>query len=58
MIKLGSVTKKDIRGFSAFTEGGAVKLALFYQSLGKKVLTRPAYNDQTTLWHFDVLWSK
>ena len=56
MIRLGSVTKKDIRGFSAFTEGGAVKLALFYQSLGKKILTRPAYNDQTTLWHFDVEW--
>lgn len=49
--------KSDIKTFSAFTEHGAVKLALIYQSLGKKVLTRPEYNPQTTLWQFDVLWT-
>lgn len=45
-----------IKTFSAFTEHGAVKLALFYQSIGKRVLTRPVYNDQTTLWQFVVEW--
>ena len=50
--------KKDVRTFRAFTEHGAIKLALFYRSIGKKILTRPEYNAETTLWHFDVDWNK
>jgi hypothetical protein len=46
-------TKKT---FSAFTEGGARKLALFYKSLGKKLLTNPTYNKATTLWEISVEW--
>lgn len=47
-----------VKTFSAFTQGGAVKLALFYKSIGKKVLSNPVYNADTTLWQFDVLWGE
>lgn len=49
--------KKDVRTFSAFTQHGARNLALFYKSIGKKVLTNPTYNDATTLWQVDIHWN-
>ena len=49
--------KKDVRTFSAFTQHGARNLALFYKSIGKKVLTNPTYNDATTLWQIDIHWN-
>ena len=48
--------KQDLRTFSAFTQGGATRLGLFYKSLGKKIATNPTYNDATTLWEIKVLW--
>lgn len=49
--------KKDVKTFSAFTQGGATRLALFYKSIGKKIMTNPTYNDETTLWQIDVHWN-
>jgi hypothetical protein len=49
--------KTTIKTFSAFTEGGARKLALFYRDrYGKKLLTNPTLNEATTMWEFDVEW--
>ena len=47
---------KQIYQFSAFTQGGATKLALFYKSIGKKLLTNPTLNPQTSLWEITVQW--
>ena len=49
--------KKDVRTFSAFTQGGAARLALFYKSIGKKLLTNPTLNSTTTMWEIKVEWS-
>ena len=49
--------KKDVRTFSAFTQHGARNLALFYKTMGKKILSNPEYNEETTLWEFDVHWN-
>jgi len=38
------------------TEGGANRIARFYQQMGKRVLARPEYNPETTLWEFEVEW--
>ena len=45
---------KLIYQFSAFTQGGATKLALFYKSIGKKLLTNPTLNPQTSLWEITL----
>jgi hypothetical protein len=32
-------------------------MAIFYQKkMGKRVLTRPEYNPETTLWEFNLEW--
>ena len=48
--------KSTIKTFSAFTQGGAVKLALFYKSIGKKIKSNPTLNPQNTLWEITVQW--
>lgn len=48
--------KKDVKTFSAFTQGGATRLALFYKSMGKKIMTNPTLNDTTSLWEIKVEW--
>jgi hypothetical protein len=48
--------KTTIKTFSAFTQGGATKLALFYKSIGKKIRTNPTLNPATTLWEIKIEW--
>lgn len=49
-------TSREIKSFSGMTEGGANRVARFYQQMGKRVLSRPEYNPETTLWEFKVEW--
>jgi len=51
------MSKRDIRTFTSFTQNGAARIALFYKSIGKKIVSNPEYNAETTLWHFDVHWN-
>ena len=55
-LKNGETTTPTAKTFSAFTQGGATKLGLFYKSIGKKILTNPTYNEATTLWEIRVEW--
>ena len=52
--KNGGTTIPTVKTYSAFTQGGAVRLGLFYKSIGKKILTNPTYNKDTTLWEIGV----
>lgn len=49
-------TSREIKSFTGMTEGGANRIARFYQQMGKRVLSRPEYNPETTLWEFEVEW--
>lgn len=57
MAKKPKQKAKDVRTFSAFTQHGARNLALFYKSLGKKILSNPEYNKETTLWQVNIHWN-
>jgi len=44
--------------FSAFTQGGATRMAKCYQKAGWTILTQPSLNIKTTLWEWNMINSK
>jgi len=44
--------------FSAFTEGGANRMAKCYQKAGWKILSTPTLNESTTLWEWNMINQK
>jgi len=40
--------------FSAFTQGGANRMAMVYKKAGWKILNVPVLNEKTTLWEWSM----
>ena len=50
--------KQPVLMFSAFTQGGATRMAKCYQKAGWTILTQPSLNIKTTLWEWNMINSK